>query len=170
MSRLTRIKQRITYYETRADGYSGMSKFEFPLYLSPEQPLISNVIQVPNKLGDHSEATFSVTLSNAINRSIVIESIEFRLASPKGGQPPLTASKLDTTRSSLTPRGSIGGSRLALKYLYPEVSNLDMLKNESLGVLLSLTKDLNLLVVSLGLQATDLLRRPASQLPVPRPA
>lgn len=136
-----------------------MAKFEFPLYLAPENALIANVNPVPNKLSDHSEATFSVSLSNAINRTIIIESIDFRFANSKTQQP-LGVSRADLSRSTAVTNNSMNVlPKLALKYLHPEVKNLQMLKNESLGVLLSLTKDMNLLVISSGLQKTNIIRK-----------
>lgn len=136
-----------------------MAKFEFPLYLAPENALITNVSQVPNKLSDHSEATFAISLNNAINRTIIIESIDFRLANSKTQQS-LGVSRGDASRSSAVARSSLGAApRVALKYLHPKINDLQMLKNESLGVLLSITKDMNFLVGSQGLQATDNIRR-----------
>jgi hypothetical protein len=124
-----------------------MAKVEFPVFVSPDNVLLATINPIPNKLNDHSEAAFSITLSNAISRTVIIDKMDFRPAPFKGPVPV----KTDLSRSSVviarTSVSSQGPSKIALKSLFPVVSHLEMLKNESLCVLLSLTKDMNFLVM-----------------------
>lgn len=123
-----------------------MAKVEFPVFISPDNVLLASINPIPNKLNDHSEASFSITLSNAISRTVVIDKMDFRPAPSKGSsgsKPDLGRSSVATSRTSVSTQGA---PKIALKSLFPAVSQLEMLKNESLCVLLSLTKDMNFLV------------------------
>lgn len=122
-----------------------MAKVEFPVFISPDNVLLATVTPVPNKLNDHSEATFSVTLSNAISRTVVIDRVDFRPALVKGA----VAAKEALGRSSMSnarPSGVNSTPKIGVKSLFPAVKKLEMLKNESLSVLVTLTKDMNFLV------------------------
>lgn len=121
-----------------------MSKFEFPIFISPENALMATVNHIQNKLFDHSEAAFQVILNNITGRIVTIDKVEFRVnqMAMKSG----VLSKTDGHKNSTLTKSQIGTLKIFVKHILPEIENFNLLKNESLAVLLSLAKDMNLFV------------------------
>ena len=144
MSYFIRIRQKIQYYEIKNDGYSGITKFEYPILITPEDAISAKINQIPNKVFDSTQVDFHLILSNVTDRDILIEKLEFRLPSQALKSSSLIA-KNDVNKSLNQSRISMN-NKTALKNLSPQVDNFGLNKKESLGVLLSLKKEANYLV------------------------
>lgn len=140
-----RIKEKVSFYEIKSDGYSGMSKFEFPIYLAPENALVSSVQHISNKLFGHSQADFHIVINNVINRTVLVEKIEFRSGASTIKTTPINKNEIDK-KSGPTSKNAFNPNKVSVKSVHPQISNLEMLRNESLGVLLSLNKETNFFV------------------------
>ena len=143
-SSFIRIKEKVSFYEIKSDGYSGMSKFEFPVYLAPENALVSSVQHISNKLFGHSQADFHIVINNVINRTVLVDKIEFRSDALTVKTTPINKNELD--KKSGTSKTAFNPNKVSVKSIHPQISNLEMLRNESFGVLLSLNKETNFFV------------------------
>lgn len=137
-SLLIRILTKIQYYESRGEGYSGLIRYEHPVTVSPEPALKISINSFSNKLYTQPDVFFQALISNVTDRKLLIDDINFLSA-----QATLKSNKQGA--SALGPN-TIIPPKIKLNSIMPTSKDISMSANETFSAIISVSKEMDLLV------------------------
>ena len=123
------------YYESRGEGNSGLIQYDHAITIVPEPVLGITLSTFANKLYSQPDYFFQALLTNATDRKLLVEELQF--------QPAKSAPNQSRTNSQV---GQLALPKTTLKAIMPSASNITMAPNETFSAIVALSKETDLLV------------------------